>query len=187
MELIDAIYNRRAVRSYTSERLDQPTILKLIEAAVRAPSAVNQQPWAFAVIRDKDELERISDQARRHILEAVPDDSPMARFKQVVADPAFDVLYGAPALIVIYATTAEPGACEDCAIAAEILMLAARALELGTCWIGLARPWLSQPESKKELGLEPHYTPVAPIIVGHPTAWPDPPGRNEPEIHWIGA
>jgi nitroreductase len=187
MELIDAIYNRRAVRSYTSERLDQPTILKLIEAAIRAPSAVNQQPWAFAVIRDKDELKHISREARRYILEAVPEDSPMARFKEVVADPAFDVLYGAPALIVVYATTTEAGACEDCAIAAENLMLAARAFGLGSCWIGLARPWLGQAESKKELGLEPHYTPVAPIIIGHPIAWPDAPGRTEPEIHWIGA
>lgn len=186
MELIDAIYNRRAVRSYRSERLDQPTILKLIEAAIRAPSAINQQPWAFAVVRDKDALGRISCAARRHILEQIPEDSPIARFRPVVADPAFDMLYGAPALIVVCATTGEPGACEDCAIAAENLMLAARALGLGSCWIGLARPWLSQLESKKELGLEPHYAPVAPIVVGYPAAWPDPPGRNEPEIHWIG-
>ena len=187
MELIDAIYNRRAVRSYTGKHIDQPIILKLIDAAVRAPSAVNQQPWAFAVIRETDELSRISREARRHILEAVPADSPMARFKQHVADPGFDLLYGAPVLIVIYATTTESGACEDCALAAENLMLAARALGLGSCWIGLARPWLSQAESKQELGIEPHYTPVAPIVVGYPTTWPDAPGRNEPEIHWIGA
>jgi nitroreductase len=186
MELIDAIYNRRAVRSYTAERLDQTTILKLIDASIRAPSGVNQQPWAFAVIRDKAKIEFISRQARMHTLEAIPEDSPMARFKQHVADPAFDLLYGAPALIVIYATNAEPGACEDCAIAAENLMLAARALGLGSCWIGLARPWLSLKESKDALGIEPHYVPVAPIIVGHPTSWPEPTARNEPEVHWIG-
>jgi nitroreductase len=186
MELVDAIYNRRAVRGYTADRLDQPTILTLIDAAIRAPSAVNQQPWAFAVIRDKAELENISRCARNYILEEISDDSPMSRFKQHVADPAFDLLYGAPALIVVYATNADPGACEDCAIAAENLMLAARALGLGSCWIGLARPWLSQTESKTALGIEAHYAPVAPIIVGHPNFWPDPPSRNEPEIHWIG-
>jgi nitroreductase len=186
MELIDAIYNRRAVRSYTAGRLDQPTILKLIEAAMRAPSAANQQPWAFAVVRDRAELKHISREARNHILERIPDDSPIARFKQYVAAPDFDMLYGAPALIVIYATAAEPGACEDCAIAAENLMLAARAVGLGSCWIGLARPWLGRHESKEALGIEAHYTPVAPIVVGHPTLWPDPPNRNAPEIHWIG-
>jgi len=187
MEVIDAIYNRRAVRSYAQDHLDQPTILKLIDAAIRAPSAINQQPWAFAVVRERAELGRISREARRHILETIPHDSPMARFKEHVADPAFDMLYGAPAMIVVYATDAESGACEDCALAAENLMLAARALGLGSCWIGLARPWLSQPESKQALGVGTHYTPVAPIIVGRPTAWPDAPGRTEPEIHWIGA
>jgi nitroreductase len=187
MDVLDAIYNRRAVRAYADQHIDQPTVLRLIEAAVQAPSAINQQPWAFVVVRDREQLARISRDARRYLLETIPDHSPMARLKEHVADPSFDILYGAPALIIICATSNEPGATEDCALAAENLMLAARALDLGSCWIGLARPWLNQSSCKRQLGIELHYIPVAPIIVGHPVAWPEKSSRSNPEIHWVGS
>ena len=47
MDLKDAIYTRRAVREFTAEPVDEKTIRKLIDAAIQAPSAVNQQPWSF--------------------------------------------------------------------------------------------------------------------------------------------
>ena len=186
MDTLNAIHMRRAVRAYSDRRLDQPKIQRLIEAAVDAPSAMDRQPWSFMVVRDRERLAWIAREARRHLLETIPDDSPLAPLKAFVADPGMDILYGAPALVVICATLDDPGAAEDCALAAENLMLAARAMELGTCWIGLARSWLNQPECKKALGIEPQYAPVAPIIVGYPAAWPDAPPRREPEIHWIG-
>jgi len=186
MEVFDAIHNRRAVRAYTAQPVDRPTIQRLIQAAAEAPSAVNQQPWSFVVIRGRDALAAIARDARRHLLETIPEDSPMARFKEFVAAPDFDIFYGAPALIVICTTTADAGATEDCALAAENLMLAARALDLGTCWIGLARPWLAHTDCKKRLNVESHYQPVAPIIVGHPVSWPGVTPRREPEIQWIG-
>ena len=45
MELGQAIYARRAVREFTSEPIERATVLRLIDAAVQAPSAVNEQPW----------------------------------------------------------------------------------------------------------------------------------------------
>ena len=175
MQALDAIYNRRAVRAYTPMPVGQPTIQRIIQAAIQAPSAVDGQPWSFAVVRDRERLATIARQARNHLIETIADDSPMAHLKKFVADPGFDMFYGAPVLIVICATSAESGAAEDCALAAENLMLAARALDLGSCWIGLARPWLNQPACKAELGIKPHYAPIAPIIVGHPVAWPEAP------------
>ena len=50
MELMEVIRNRRAVREYTDTSIDRATIERLIEAAVLAPSAMNLQPWAFAVL-----------------------------------------------------------------------------------------------------------------------------------------
>jgi len=64
MDLKQAIYGRRAVRDYTTEPLDEETIRHLIEAAIQAPSAVNQQPWSFCVVRDKALLARISHEAK---------------------------------------------------------------------------------------------------------------------------
>lgn len=74
---------------------------------------------------------------------------------------------------------------EDCCLAAENLMLAARDRDLGTCWIGFARPWLNLAEIKGEMRLPQEYEVVAPIVVGHTLAWPESHERNPAEIHWV--
>ena len=63
-----AIFERRAVREYTDESIDEATIRPLIRAAVQAPSAVNEQPWSFTVIRSRNMLDRISSSAKSHML-----------------------------------------------------------------------------------------------------------------------
>ena len=60
MNLTQAISGRRSTRDYTSEPVDEKLICRLIEAAVQAPSAMNQQPWTFTVIRDQALLERVA-------------------------------------------------------------------------------------------------------------------------------
>jgi nitroreductase len=87
---------------------------------------------------------------------------------------------------VISSVAESPWAVEDCALAAQNLMLAARAAGLGTCWIGFAEAWLGTPEGKAVLELPATSLPVAPIIVGHPKSAPPPVPRREPEIRWIG-
>src|SRR5208282_1674391 len=51
MDIDDAISGRRSVREYTAQGVDEQTILRLINAAILAPNAVNQQPWTFTVVR----------------------------------------------------------------------------------------------------------------------------------------
>ena len=86
----------------------------------------------------------------------------------------FRFFYPAPVLIVISAMTEGPWIVEDCSLAAEKLMLAARDIGLGTCWIGFAQGFLNTPEGKSVLGLPAAWVPVAPIIVGYPKAPPPP-------------
>ena len=62
MELMQAIVTRRAVREYNDTPVEQARIEQCIHAASLAPSAMNRQPWAFAVLTDP---ERIEDHARR--------------------------------------------------------------------------------------------------------------------------
>lgn len=50
MDLEQAIYSRRAVREYTEENIGQSVLQKLIDAAIQAPRAVNEQPWLFTVV-----------------------------------------------------------------------------------------------------------------------------------------
>jgi nitroreductase len=186
MDLDEAITGRRAVRDYTSDAVDEPTIRRLIEAAVQAPSAVNQQPWTFAVVRDQAVLDQVSQGAKAHLLATMPAGPHAGRFRSLLDDPGFQIFYHAPVLILISAAAEGPWAVEDCALAAENLMLAAYAAGLGSCWIGFAQGFLNTPEGKAALGLPAGWAPVAPIIVGRPKTAPAPVPRKPAEIRWVG-
>ena len=136
MDLNSAITGRRAVREYIDQPVDVKLIRILIDAAIQAPSAVNQQPWSFCIVRDKAVLGRISREAKAHMLRTTPVGLVSHHFDKILNDPNFDIFYHAPALIVISCISAMPWAIEDCSLAAENVMLAARGVGLGTCWIG---------------------------------------------------
>lgn len=186
MDLKEAIYTRRATRAFTAEKVDEGVLRELIDAAIQAPSAVDEQPWAFFVVRDKSLLARLSAKAKAYTLASTPAGLLSHHFETILGDPQFDIFYGAPALIVIASSTASAWATENCALAAENLMLAARSKGLGTCWIGFAQGWLGTTEGKSELGIPDAYVPVAPVIVGYPKLPPLPVARKAPEIHWVG-
>ena len=185
MKLQDAITGRRSVRAYADEAVDEPTIRRLIAAAILAPNAVNEQPWTFTIVRERNRLDRISREAKAHMLATMPASVHSAHFQTVLSDPNLDIFHGAPALIVISANAPGPWIVEDCALAAENLMLAACAAGLGTCWIGFAQSFLNTPEGKKALDLPAGWVPVAPVIVGHPKNVPPPVPRKEPKVRWV--
>lgn len=185
MDIKEAIYSRRAVRAYTAHPIDEAVLRQLIDAAIQAPSAVNRQPWSFCVVRDPALLSRISKESKAYLLDTARA-SLASRHVELLGDPDFDIFYHAPAMVLIGVAEAGPWAVEDCALAAENLMLAARAAGLGTCWIGFAQAWLGTAEGKAALGLPEAFLPVAPIIIGHPRAFPPPVERKVPEIRWIG-
>ena len=181
MELFEALKSRRSVRKYTAKLVAVDKIERVIDAAVLAPSAMNRQPWIFAVVNDAKRLHEMSQRARDYALQHTPTASP---FHSHLADPQFELFHWAPTLIVICAQNDERFSAEDCCLAAANLMLAAHALDLGTCWIGLAQPWLNQSEIKTELGLSPNLIPIAPIIIGYPQNETSPQPREKPAIVW---
>jgi nitroreductase len=185
MELMDVLQNRRAVREYTDARIEKPTVERLIRAAILAPSAVNLQPWTFAALLDPESIERYGRRGREWLLANFAQTSFDAHLHDLVKDPKFVMFHGAPALVIILAKTSTTQAAEDCCLAAENLMLAARNEGLGTCWIGLARPWLDLPATKAELKVPGNLRVVAPIILGYPRSWPESHGRNPAEIYWL--
>jgi nitroreductase len=186
MDLDEAIAGRRSVREYTAETVDEQTISRLIAAAVHAPSAVNQQPWTFTVVRDQNVLDRISREAKSHMLATMPASPHSGHFQSLLNNPDFQIFYHAPVLILVSAIAEGPWIVEDCALAAENLMLAAYAAGFGTCWIGFAQSFLNTPDGKKALGLPDAWVPVAPIIAGRPKAMPPLVPRQEPEVRWVG-
>lgn len=187
MDLKEAIYTRRSVREFTAEKLERGTIHQLIDAAIQAPSAVNEQPWSFSVVSDPQLLARMSTQAKAHLLRTPPRGMEPSHLQTVAGDPSVDIFHHAPVLIVISSVTNDQWAVENCSLAAQNLMLAARSARLGTCWIGFAQVWLTTPEGKSALELPASYVPVAPIVVGHPKTIPAAVPRKSPDIHWIGS
>lgn len=185
MDLIEAIYHRRAVQDYTGALVAKETISTLIDAAVQAPSALNQQPWAFAVYCGKARLKAYSDRAKNHFLTTHLPPFGLHKRGDTLTDPDFNAFYNASTLVVI---CAKPGynAAEDCSLAAQNFMLAAHGMCLGTCPIGIVRPWLQLPEIKKELRIPPDYTPVFPLTLGYPAGVTLAAPRNAPEvISWL--
>lgn len=190
MDIFAAISGRHSIREYTDQAIDEQSIRRLISAAILAPSAVNQQPWTFTVVRDQQLLDSVSRDAKAYMIATTAADvasgDRAAHAQSMLNDPAFQIFYHAPALILICASAPGSWITEDCALAAENLMLGAHALGLGSCWIGFAQSYLNTPGGKRQLGLPDSWVSVAPIIVGHPRSSPAAVPRKDPEIRWIG-
>ncbi len=184
MDVLTAIAERRATRSYTDEVVERATVERLIETAVHAPSARDLEPWAFVVLDGRERLRGFSEEVKRELLRAA-EAGMSAEVRKRLSDPSYEIFYGAPVLIVICATSTASQAAEDCCLAAQNFMLAAHAEGLATCPIGFARAWLNLPETKREIGIPPEYVPVFPLILGHSNERPASPGRRPPRIQWL--
>jgi len=184
VSIMDAIYQRRAVRSYTSKTVDKPTIAMLLDAAVHAPTAMHEEPWAFAVIQDKALLQRISESAKQILEKEAKKSLPeqQAYILELIRQPDFNIFYNAGTLVVIYGKQVGEFVVADCWLAAENLMLAAYSFGLGSCVIGLAVAALNTPELKKELGIAGNMVAYSPIIIGTPVDKIQPVPRKKPEI-----
>jgi nitroreductase len=182
MDLMQGLLTRRACREFTEEPVSRQDVERLVEAAIMAPSAMNRQPWAFAAVLGTQRIQELSQQAYKAALQFLPADSPL---RSHALDPHFELFHGGAALIVVCATDGETQSVEDCCLAAENLMLAAHAGGLGSCWVGFARPWLSQSHVKSTLGIPAMLHPVAPIVIGHPKSNDQVATRNPAKIIWI--
>ena len=113
MEFFDIVTNRRSIRKFEAKPVEQEKIDRVLEAALRAPSAKSSRPWEFVVVTDAQVLEKLSS--------ARPGGSQF--------------LKNAPVAIAI---CADPEKCgpwiEDATIVAVTMQYAACAVGLGSCW-----------------------------------------------------
>ncbi len=182
--IFEAILARRSVRSYKARRVERTTIDTLLEAAVRAPTAIHQEPWAFVIIQDKLLLRNLSDRAKPLFLAEVRANGleRSGHSFDIFDYPDFNIFYDAGTLILICGKTTSPSFVADCWLAAENLMLAACAMGLGTCVIGSALPVFNIPEVKLQLNIPELFSVVAPIIVGYPDDEITPVSRKPPIV-----
>jgi nitroreductase len=82
MNTIEAMNVRKSIRGFKTDPVDQNTITKILEAAVRAPSAMNTQPWEFFVVTGE-----VLDNMRKQIVEKLNSGAPMQPDHLVVGWP----------------------------------------------------------------------------------------------------
>ena len=160
MDVFEAIKNRRSVRKYKPELVPKDLVQKILEAAVRAPSASNIQPWNFIVIKDKKVLDMV-----RKISPGYFGDAPLAIL--VCSDKERAYKLGGE-LGRDYLTVA------DCALAVQNMLLAAYASGLGTCIVKS----FSSTTIKHILEIPDGIEPELLVIVGYPDQSPKPPLRR---------
>jgi len=140
MDILEAIMNRRSIRHYKSDPVDEKTVMTVLEAAHWAPSWGNIQCWRFIIVSNPETKSQVADTLTKITID-----------NELVDNAASKAIRQAPLLIVVCAETGKAG-CNpngtpatdkgdcwymfDIALAMENLALAAHALGLGTVIIG---------------------------------------------------
>lgn len=147
MELLDGIYTRRSIRSFTEEDVAPEAIAEIVRAGTWAPSGLNNQPWRFVIARSRDARGRLA---------------ALTRYGRIIL--------GAPVSIAVFIETTEMynetkdhqsiGAC------LQNILLAAHALGLGAVWLGEILNRAS--EARSALGVPDTLELMAVVAVGHP-------------------
>jgi nitroreductase len=167
MDAFEAILARRSIRAYQDRPVARENLVRLLQAAMAAPTACNAQPWEFVVVDSAEGMERL-----REIM-------PFGK-------------YNAPAAIVVCGSLekalnecAERFWVQDCSAALENILVAAAGMGLGTVWLG------GYPDEERiralraELGLPESVTPLGVVYAGYPAEEKEPRTQyEEARVHW---
>ena len=160
-EVINAIMNRKCIRAFTDEPIAPELIETILKCGIRAPSAMNTQPWHFSVLKSR----RVMD-----------------KFVTESGDP----FRGGVMAIIISGKVDAFAPAGDCANAAENMFLAANALGLGCCYLASPKMALAQnPELLKEVGIPEGYEFQCALTLGYPAEDPELKPRNEDCVTYI--
>ncbi len=185
MDLDQCIKGRRSVRSYLDRPVPREVIEGLLDAAVRAPSGMNLQPWRFTVIQGREVIKSLSDKTR----ELVTKNMPLPEQLQAAFKSGQDVVfYGAPLLILISVKKNADWRTVnllDCGLAAENMFLFAHQEGLGSCFIGFASLLNQAPEVLAGIGIPEDHELMAPLIFGYPQEVPVAEPREAKVLKWI--
>ena len=164
-DALDVIMTRASVRSYTDQAVENDKVEKMLKAAMAAPTARNQQPWAFIVVDS------------REILDELAETLPHA--KMAAQAPLAIVACGD--LTKSLSGVAQEYWVQDVSAAIENLLLAAHAMELGAVWTGVYPIPERVNDVVQVLSLPEHIIPLAVIPIGYPAGEVQPKDKWKPE------
>lgn len=149
MSIIDFISSRRSIRKYEKKEIPKEVLNQILEAGRNAPSAANQQPIHFIILKDGETKKKLSTAFSRFLK-----DSPV-------------VIVGCAN---VKALLTGRWAVVDTTIALQNMVIAAWALGVGSCWIGS----FNEKKVKDNLKVPDRWKVVALITFGYPAEQPKP-------------
>jgi nitroreductase len=152
-ELIQTIFSRRSIRSYTAQPVEGEQVTTLLKAAMAAPSASNLKPWHFVVVTKRETLDSLAE-----------------------VHPFGKMLFQAPLAIAVCGDSAISAQywVQDCSAATENLLLAATALGLGSVWLGVYPKEERVKVVRDILGIPESVIPLNLISIGYPDEFKEP-------------
>jgi len=202
--VIEAINNRRSIRSYEPKPIPRDIINTIIEAGNQAPSRGREekgtkeflfQPWRFVVVEDpefKQKLVQTTLPFWKKMTESMKETHPEIYKKvmmqyEAMPEPKDMVYYSAPVILFVIGPASYA---VSCALACENIMIAATSFGLGSCYVGFGAMVKGDADVVKALELKDDERIYGPILLGYPKDEPTAlasirPKKKEPMIKWI--
>lgn len=149
MDTLEAIFTRRSIRKYTDQTVGEDTLKELLRAAMVAPSAGDQRPWHFVVVRDRNKL-----QAMGKRMEGCEMLETANVGLLICGDESLEKIKGFWV--------------QDCSACTMTVLLAAHALGLGAVWVAIYPLEERLKVVREELSIPPQIIPFALVAMGYP-------------------
>lgn len=119
MDVFEVISRRRSIRKYRQGEIEDDKIEAILRCAMYAPSAINEQPWHFIAVKDKDSLRDLSE---------------ILAYGKMLSEAAAAIVICADKKLC---KTNEDFWVQDCSAATQNILLAATAMGIGSVWLGV--------------------------------------------------
>ncbi|MDO5131647.1 MAG: nitroreductase [Eubacteriales bacterium] len=184
MDALKAILTRRSTRNFKRDAVEEEKIRQILETARQAPSGGNNQTNHFLVIRNPEVQRKLTAMAQEAFAGAEITEDTYASLKTAILASkkgGYEFLYNAPVLIAVANRKDYSNNIADCACAIENMMIAANALDLGSCWINQLK-WLNEEpgilEYLRALGMKENERIYGAVVLGYPATDSGLPNRN---------
>jgi nitroreductase len=184
-DIFETIMHRRSIRRFEPKQIEETALQQILQAGLYAPCAGGRQGVIFAVCQDKKVNERLGKIKRANSNPRMATATSFVSREQpsIADDPKLtNAFYDAPTVITLFAPKNFLFSVDDCAVAAENMMLAADALGIGSCYIGQGWPAFAAPygqEILRQWNIPADHYAVMQLLLGyakegdkHPTPKP---------------
>lgn len=184
MDVFSCIATRHSTRKFKEEPVPQEVLDKVIEAGRQAPSGKHKNQSRFIVIRKKEVLQELIALVQQEFakMEVTPEnDDNFGGAIRAAKKGGYVFMYNAPVLIVVANKRDYGNKYADVSCAIQNMMLAANALDLGSCWINQLRWLQDNPVLRaylQKLGMAEDEEVCASLSIGYPNTPDGLPGRR---------